>query len=165
MPLDWAITQNNLGNALKFLGERDGNPKQLEKAVDAYHAALQEQTRDRVPLDWAMTQNNLGNALRTLGEQEGNPQRLEQAVDAFRAALQERTRDRVPLDWAGTQGNLLLVELAFFDLTGDALHLDKAEAYGQAARDVFSKTGADHYLQLTDQLMGGIAKRRQDVAG
>ena len=63
MPLDWATTQNNLGNALRMLGERESGTARLEEAVAAYRAALEEWTRERVPLDWAMTQNNLGNAL------------------------------------------------------------------------------------------------------
>ena len=63
MPLDWATTQNNLGNALLTLGERESGTARLEEAVAAYRAALEEWTRERVPLDWATTQNNLGNAL------------------------------------------------------------------------------------------------------
>ena len=61
------MTQNNLGNALSTLGERESGTARLEEAVTAYRAALEERTRERVPLDWAMTQNNLGNALSTLG--------------------------------------------------------------------------------------------------
>ena len=71
----------------------------------AYRAALEERTRERVPLDWATTQNNLGNALRALGERESGTARLEEAVTAYRAALEERTRERVPLDWAASFGN------------------------------------------------------------
>ena len=67
VPLDWAMTQNNLGNALWTLGERESGTARLEEAVAAYRAALEEWTRERVPLDWATTQNNLGNALQTLG--------------------------------------------------------------------------------------------------
>ena len=63
VPLDWAMTQNNLGNALRALGERESGTARLEEAVAAYRAALEERTRERVPLDWATTQNNLGNAL------------------------------------------------------------------------------------------------------
>ena len=106
MPLDWAMTQNNLGNALARLGERESGTARLEEAVAAYRAALEERTRERVPLQWATTQNNLGNALRTLGERESGTARLEEAVAAYRAALEERTRERVPLDWAMTQNNL-----------------------------------------------------------
>ena len=63
MPLQWARTQNKLGNALSTLGERESGTERLEDALEAYRAALKERTRERVPLDWAMTQNNLGIAL------------------------------------------------------------------------------------------------------
>ena len=59
VPLDWAMTQNNLGNALYTLGERESGTTRLEEAVAAYRAALEERTRERVPLQWAATQNNL----------------------------------------------------------------------------------------------------------
>ena len=35
------MTQNNLGNALQELGEREGNPARLEAAVEAYKLALE----------------------------------------------------------------------------------------------------------------------------
>ena len=60
-PLDWAATQNNLGNALVTLGERESGTARLEQAVAAFTEALKERTRERVPLYWAATQNNLGN--------------------------------------------------------------------------------------------------------
>ena len=53
VPLGWAMTQNNLGNALRALGERESGTARLEEAVAAYRAALQERTRERVPLNWA----------------------------------------------------------------------------------------------------------------
>ena len=100
------MTDNNPGNALQILGERESATARLEEAVTAYRDALLECTRDGVPLDWAMTQNNLGNALTRLGERESGTARLEEAVTAYREALLERTRDSVPLDWATTQNNL-----------------------------------------------------------
>jgi tetratricopeptide (TPR) repeat protein len=106
-PLTWATIQNNLGNALKTLGERESGTARLEQAVDAYSNALAEYTRERAPLDWAMIQNNLGSALKALGERESGTARLEQAVDAYRNALKpKRTRERAPLQWAATQNNL-----------------------------------------------------------
>ena len=99
-PLDWAMTQNNLGNALKTLGERESGTARLEEAVAAYRAALEERTRDRVPLDWAMTQNNLGNALKTLGARESGTARLEEAVAAWEACL--TVAESVwPPEWVG----------------------------------------------------------------
>ena len=106
VPLDWAMTQNNLGSALQILGARESGTARLEEAVGAYREALKEYTRERVPLQWAMTQNNLGSALATLGARESGTARLEEAVGAYREALKEYTRERVPLDWATTQNNL-----------------------------------------------------------
>jgi len=106
VPLDWATTQNKLGNALSVLGERESGTWRLEEAVEAYRDALKERTHERVPLDWATTQNNLGTALRALGERESGTWRLEEAVEAYRDALKELTHERVPLDWAMTQNNL-----------------------------------------------------------
>jgi hypothetical protein len=40
MPLDWAVTQNNLGNALLALGERERGTVRLEEAVAAYRMGL-----------------------------------------------------------------------------------------------------------------------------
>ncbi len=106
VPLDWAMTQNNLGNALRALGARESGTARLEEAVAAYRLGLEERARQRIPLDWAATQNNLGNALASLGERENGTGRLEEAVVAYRLALEERARERVPLDWAMTQSNL-----------------------------------------------------------
>jgi tetratricopeptide (TPR) repeat protein len=69
-PLEWATTQNNLGDALLKLGEEESGTGHMGEAVAAFRAALQERTRERVPLEWAGTQNNLGNALAELGERE-----------------------------------------------------------------------------------------------
>jgi tetratricopeptide (TPR) repeat protein len=118
VPLDWARTQMNLGNALVRLGERENSTARLEEAVAAYRAALEERTRDRVPLDWAVTQNNLGVALATLGDRESGTAHLMEAVAAYRAALEESTRDRVPLQWARTQNNLVAEVLEVFFVLG-----------------------------------------------
>ena len=40
VPLDWAMTQNNLGDALRALGERESGTARLEEAVAAYRPAL-----------------------------------------------------------------------------------------------------------------------------
>ena len=133
VPLDWAMTQNNLGVSLATLGARESGPARLEDAVEAYRAALMERTRARVPLDWAMTQNNLGAALQTLAERESGTARLEEAVEAFRAALTEYTRARVPLQWATTQNNLGNALARLGEREGGTARLDEAvEAYRAA---------------------------------
>ena len=105
VPLEWALTQMNLGNALVRLGERESGTDKLDEAVAAYREALKERTRARVPLEWAKTQMNLGNALSSLGERESGTDKLNEAVAAYREALKEYTRARVPLEWARTTGN------------------------------------------------------------
>jgi tetratricopeptide (TPR) repeat protein len=103
-PVNWAMTQNNLGNAYsnRILGERADN---LELAISAYRAALKVYTRNAFPVDWATTQNNLGNAYlyRILGERANN---LQLAISAYTAALEVYTRNAFPQQWATTQNNL-----------------------------------------------------------
>ena len=41
VPIEWAASQNNLGNALTALGERTGSRQLLEQARDAYLSALE----------------------------------------------------------------------------------------------------------------------------
>jgi tetratricopeptide (TPR) repeat protein len=83
VPLDWAMTQMNLGNALATLGEEEPGTGRLEEAVAAYHAALEEWTRDRVPLDWAIAHYNLALTLETLAERNGEPDIMSNAAASF----------------------------------------------------------------------------------
>jgi tetratricopeptide (TPR) repeat protein len=61
-PQQWAMTQYNLGAALRSQGERaegDDGVRLLGEAVDAYREALKVFTREHSPKVWAMTQYNL----------------------------------------------------------------------------------------------------------
>src|SRR5205807_9198856 len=60
VPLQWAAIQNNLGNGLRVLGNRESGTVTLEEAVGAYREALKGRKRARVPRDWAATQNKQG---------------------------------------------------------------------------------------------------------
>ena len=74
------MTQNNLGNALRTLGERESGTARLEQAVVAYRKALEERTQQRVPLQWATTQHNLGKALELLGVRNKDVALLHEAL-------------------------------------------------------------------------------------
>ena len=167
LPLDWVVTQNNLGNALTRLGERESGTARLEEAVAAFREALKERTRERVPLDWATTQNNLGSALGSLGVRESGTARLEEAVAAFREALKERTRERVPLGWAMTQSNLggglgsLGQRQAASDKAKGCAALEAAREHFAAALEEFRKAGAAHYVGVVE---GNIAGLEADIA-
>ncbi len=158
VPLQWAMTQNNLGNALSTLGERESGTARLEQAVAAYRAALEECTRERVPLQWAMTQNNLGNALRTLGERESGTARLEQAVAAYRAALEEYTRERVPLQWAMTQNNLGNALRTLGERESGTARLEQAVAAYRAALEECTRERVPLQWAMTQNNLGNALR-------
>ena len=134
LPQDWAMTQNNLGNALQEQGTRspgEAGRALLAQAVEAYRAALEVYTRASLPQDWAMTQNNLGNALQEQGTRspgEAGRALLAQAVEAYRAALEVYTRASLPQDWAMTQNNL-----------GNALKEQGTRSPGEAGRALLAQ--------------------------
>jgi hypothetical protein len=65
-PITWAMTQSNLGNALRAFGERESGTERLEQAVVAYQAAL-EVFESSGPNRYAdMTRHNLSAAARLL---------------------------------------------------------------------------------------------------
>jgi tetratricopeptide (TPR) repeat protein len=88
LPVAWAATQNDLGNALHTLGVREPGTARLEEAVAAFHRALEVRTRELIPFAWAITQNDLGNALQTLAVREGGWARHKEAIAAFRSAAE-----------------------------------------------------------------------------
>ncbi len=75
VPLVWAMTQNNLGSALR-LGERESGTARPEEAVAAFSRSVdRRRTRERVPLHWAQTQENLAIAFRELATRAGGEAR------------------------------------------------------------------------------------------
>ena len=74
VPLAWALTQNDLGDALRILGELEGGTERLEEAAAAYRAALEEYTRQPSQLESSRrTQNNLDSVLHRLSERLADP--------------------------------------------------------------------------------------------
>jgi tetratricopeptide (TPR) repeat protein len=160
VPLDWAMTQNNLGTALAVLGER-GDDAALNAAVTAYREALTVLTRERVPLDWAMTQNNLGTALAVLGER-GDDAALREAVTAYREALEVRTRERVPLQWAMTQANLANALAGQAERSGDCSLIAEAISALDGAIEEFALREAPFNLakaRLNREVLSETARR------
>lgn len=167
-PDEWATTQNNLGNALGVLGQRQRGTWMLERSITAFENALSERSRDRVPLDWAATLNNLGTALRLLGEHRKGPRTLEQAVAAYRSALAERTRERVPQDWAMTQNNLGAALQKLGERQDDPRILDEAVAAYENALREWTRERMPVAWAMTTANLGvarrTLAERAQDVA-
>jgi tetratricopeptide (TPR) repeat protein len=101
-----AAIQNNLGNVLVLIGERQGDANQLVEAAGNFSAAQSAWTRSRFPLDWAILQDHLGTALQVAGSLAGRNDLLSSAIEAHRSALEELREDEVPLYWAQAQNHL-----------------------------------------------------------
>jgi tetratricopeptide (TPR) repeat protein len=71
VPLDWAATQNNLGNALQTLGEREDGTGRLEEAVAAYRAALEVFRPAGAAYYITLAERNLARAEALLAERRG----------------------------------------------------------------------------------------------
>jgi tetratricopeptide (TPR) repeat protein len=105
-PLDYAMTQNNLGTAYRALAAYQEPAENLQRAIQAYGEALRFYTPEGAPLDYAMTQNNLGNAYRALAAHQEPAENLQRTIQAYGEALHFYTPERAPLDYAMTQNNL-----------------------------------------------------------
>ena len=72
VPLAWAMTQNNLGAALRTLGEREIGTERLLEAVAAYREALKELTAEQTPYYCPIVQRNLAGAESLLAERSAH---------------------------------------------------------------------------------------------
>jgi len=135
-PVQWAITQNNLGTAYGDLptGDRGGN---LRRAIGCFEAALRISTERDFPVQWAATQNNLGVTYAHLPTRDRG-ENLRRAIGCFEAALRVSTERNFPAQWAATQNNL---GNAYRDFPmGDrGENLQRAVAYYEAALRVFTE--------------------------
>jgi tetratricopeptide (TPR) repeat protein len=66
VPLDWALTQNNLGIALTNLGERVAETALLEEALASYNQALDVLTAESAPHYRSMALSGLERASKLL---------------------------------------------------------------------------------------------------
>jgi hypothetical protein len=99
--MHWAMTQNNLGAALRDLGARAGDTDALQDAVTAFRAALEVRTREAAPYLHAQTMENLAIARLARATLPDAPDRaadLAAALDAVDDALSVYTPEHTPYD-------------------------------------------------------------------
>jgi hypothetical protein len=72
VPLDWAMTQNNLGNALQTLGERGSGTARLEEAVAAYRVCIEVFEHSGASHHLAVAQRNLAGAEADIASRRSN---------------------------------------------------------------------------------------------
>ena len=150
-PLDYAMTQCNLGTAYAGfpVGDRAAN---LQQAIACFEQALRVFTPEAAPLGYATTQNNLGTAYADLpvGDRAAN---LQQAIACYEQALRFFTPEAAPLDYAMTQCNL---GTAYRRLpVGDrAANLRQAIACFEQALRVFTPEAAPRGYATTQNNLG-----------
>ena len=159
------MTQNNLGNALAMLGERESGTARLEDAVKAFRAALEERTRERVPLALGSDALNLGDALSTLGERESGTATLEKAVVAFNEALKERTHERVPLDWAASVGNQGVAMMRIADRIENGALAETAAQQIEAAYETTRSGGQGQWAAYYEEQLSKAQAIRDRLKG
>jgi len=140
-PLEWAMTERNLADALDHLFGLDWHDAPLHPAMTAYQNALAiyESRSDR--LDAAHVQLGLASGYEVISQHEPGRENVSNAVDHYRAALAGFDPRTYPDDWGDVQiklANALRV-LAFWDKGTKTL--DDAMAANKAALTVYSKQG------------------------
>ncbi len=140
---NWAEDQYLLGLRLVSSAEQSSSTRELNEAILAFRAVLDEWPRDRDPMRWAIAQSDLGYALALLGKRRDDTSLLSKAVEACDDALTVIKRDRAPLLWAAAQHHLGVSLGGLADLNGDQdVKLRSIEAL-TLALDAFKGEGAN----------------------
>jgi tetratricopeptide (TPR) repeat protein len=109
-PVDYAMTQNNLGTAYADLpaATPEERAKNIRAVIDCFRAVLEIYKEDEYPVQYAMTQNNLGAAYTDLpaATPEERTKNIRAAIECFRAALEISRKDEYPQDYCQTAANL-----------------------------------------------------------
>jgi hypothetical protein len=92
VPIDWGGTQNNLGNALEALGERESDTARARRRPSPPFAGLRREYPTARAARLGRVQYHLGNAVATLGERESNT--TVESHRRLREALKTRERGR-----------------------------------------------------------------------
>ncbi|MGK7957185.1 MAG: CHAT domain-containing protein [Crocosphaera sp.] len=150
-PQEWALTQNNLGNA--YTDRIKGNKAEnIEKAIAYYQEALKVRQFDALPQQWATTQNNLAIVYcnRIRGEKAEN---LEIAISYSQEALRVYTFETFPVDWAVTQNNLAAAYL--YRIREDkAENLERAIFHYAATLKVYTLDAFPQQWAMTQNNLG-----------
>jgi tetratricopeptide (TPR) repeat protein len=109
-PLNYAMTQNNLGEAYRALAAHQDPAGHLGRAVQAYNEALRFYTPETTPLDYAMTQNNLGEAYRNLAAHQDNKEQtcdlVQKAISSYLESMRFYKNVETPILWERVSRNL-----------------------------------------------------------
>jgi tetratricopeptide (TPR) repeat protein len=157
-PINYAATQNNLGNVYGDLAAYQNPVENLKHAITAYEEALRFRTTEGDPLGYAMTQNNMGTSYSALAAYQNPVENLQYAVKACEEALHVYSPEDTPLDYAVTQNNLGTTYRILASQQNPVENLQRAViAYEEALRFRTPERAPLHYA--TTQRNIGLAFR------
>lgn len=146
---------NNLGIALRKLGEIIQSDGALKEAEEAVTTALSLKDKVADPLDWERTQNNLAVAQRWRGAVTRDVAKLEEARAGYAACEALNFKETAAFDWARLQWNIADLALARFRLDPNPAYLEEARKYLAQARAIFVER-SDYQTQRCDDLLADI---------
>ncbi len=152
-PQDYAMTQNNLGNAYRDLAAINDREANLRRAIAAYEEALRFRTPQAAPLQYAMTQMNLGSAHADLAFIEDREANLRRSLQAYKEALRFYNPQAAPLDYAKTQYGVgsTYADLAKIEDQSDNLQ-NAVVAYQEALKFLTPQTDPLEYATTQNNL-------------
>ena len=163
MPLDWAMTQMNLGNALQKLwqpGERHGAAGAGGHRLS--HGAGGKDARSRA----ARQGHAHYSAARDEDAGRTRAALLELAVDRYyRAALDDRTHAACPFEWAATQLNLGGALWTLGERESGTARLKEAVAAYRAALEERTRERAPLQWAMTQMNLGNALGTLGELAG
>ncbi len=155
-PLEWALTQLDLGLAWQRLPDAD-QAEVLEAAIGAHESALTMLDPDLFPRAWALGQARLGDALadNPVGDAFDNRR---QALEAYERALTVFDRESDPVEWARTR-NGMGAALQGLPWQDPPEHLQQALQAHQDALTVFDRERHPADWALTHAWLGNAIRQ------
>ena len=138
-PLEWAMTQRNLADALDQQFGLDWHDAPLHPAMTAYQNALAVYQARSDRLDAAHVHLGLASGYEIIGRYEPGRENLLKAVDNYRAALAGFDPRTYPDDWGDVQLKLANALRVLAISEEGTKTLDDAIAANKAALTVYSK--------------------------
>ena len=159
-PVNWSVTQDGLGCALKAIAERAADPEKMREAITAHRAGLALTNKTRNPESWGMSQNNLGTALQKLGEIEQDEASLRAALDAHKVAIRARDPIMTPELWANSQNNLGVTYRWIGTVTSDIVQFDIALKFYESCLTVKTRSDSSFTWAATQWNIADLAFAR-----
>jgi hypothetical protein len=153
--VDWASTQQNLGNALRELGHIEQDAAVLREAAQAYREALTVVSAENDAVTWAGIHYGLGWALTGVGQYGGaDTAALTEAVESLKLALTVYRPEAEPYDWTLAQDALSGALQLLGTYGEDPELLEQSIASMRAAWKMHQQFGLDHDAYFRERIAG-----------